>query len=357
MVERSAADDGTPEVFLPDFCNVRVVFVVVVLSELLALVLALAPPRNLSDPWGDLSLVSLSIQWVALSGAGLLCALRGRLARLGDTRAGWVSYALLLLVTLAVSEAAYRLLQWQGLQYGGVREGHAAFVLRNLVIAAIVAAVVLRHLYVQHQWRRNLQAEAHARLQALQARIRPHFLFNSMNTIAALTRERPEIAETAIEDLADLFRAALSDARRRVGLGEEIDMARRYLRIEGLRLGERLRVEWRTDDLPANLPVPPLLLQPLFENAVYHGIEPRPEGGAIQVEAHREGGAVVLVLRNPLPPPGSATRRRDGHRIALENIRERLALAYGEAAALSVRTTDGHFEVRLRLPLAAEEAR
>jgi two-component system sensor histidine kinase AlgZ len=201
---------------------------------------------------------------------------------------------------------------------------------------------------VQHQWRRNVQAEARARLQALQSRIRPHFLFNSMNTIAGLTRERPELAEEVVEDLADLFRAGLADSRQRVGLGEEIEMARRYLRIEALRLGDRLRVDWRIGDLPLDLPVPPLILQPLLENAVYHGIEPRAEGGEIRVEGRREGGAVVFVLRNPVH--GAAPRRREGHRMALENIRQRLALAYGDEGALTVRSTDGVFEVRIRLP-------
>ncbi len=350
-VAERPATKGVERLFLPDFCDVRTVFAVVVLSELLAVVLVLAPPRALADPWGELSLVSLFIQWVALAGAASLCALRPRLARLGDTRAGWVSYGVLLAVTLAVSEAAFRLLQLKGLHYGGVREAQGAFVLRNLLIAAIISAVVLRYLYVQHQWRRNVQAEARARLQALQSRIRPHFLFNSMNTIAGLTRERPELAEEVVEDLADLFRAGLADSRQRVGLGEEIEMARRYLRIEALRLGDRLRVDWRIGDLPLDLPVPPLILQPLLENAVYHGIEPRAEGGEIRVEGRREGGAVVFVLRNPVP--GAAPRRREGHRMALENIRQRLALAYGDEGALTVRSTGGVFEVRVRLPGAS----
>lgn len=337
--------------FLPDFCDVRAVFVVVVLSELLAVVLVLAPPRAVLDPWSDLSLVSLFIQWVALAVAGLLCVLRARLARFGDTRAGWLSYALLLAVTLAVSEAAYWLLQLKGLQYGGVRSAQSAFVLRNLVIAAIVGAVVLRYLYVQHQWRRGVQAEARARLQALQARIRPHFLFNSMNTIAELTRAQPGLAEASLEDLADLFRAALADTRQRVGLGEEIEMARRYVRIEALRLGPRLRVDWRLEDLPMDLPVPPLILQPLLENAIYHGIEPRPDGGEIRVEGRRDGAAVLLVLRNPVPPSGVAGHRRQGHQVALANIRERLALAYADEGGLAAHRGDEVFEVRMRLPL------
>ncbi|OYV77955.1 MAG: hypothetical protein B7Z66_02635 [Chromatiales bacterium 21-64-14] len=325
-------------------------FVVVVLAELLALVLVLAPPRYSTDLWSDLSLVSLFIQWVALGSAALLCALRRRLARLENTRAGWVSYGLLLAVTLIVSESAYWLLQLNSLHYGGVGQGHLGFVSRNLLVASIVSAVVLRYLYIQHQWKRNVQAEAQARVQALQARIRPHFLFNSMNTIASLTRERPDLAEEAVEDLADLFRASLAAPGQRVSLGDELTMARRYLHIEELRLGKRLQVDWQLNDLPLDLPVPPLILQPLFENAIYHGIEPRPEGGMIRVEGVRTGNQVTLRLRNPVPERAATTVRRDGNHMALDNIRQRLELAYGTQGALSVREANGEFEVCLHLP-------
>jgi len=222
------------------------------------------------------------------------------------------------------------------------------FVLRNLLMGALVGAFVLRYLYIQHQWKRRLQAESEARLQALQARIRPHFLFNSMNTIASLIASQPGEAEDAVEDLADLFRASLSDERRLVPLEDEVDLAARYLRIEALRLGERLNVEWDLEGLSGRVRLPPLTLQPLVENAVYHGIEPNPAGGTVRVVGTWEGDRAVITVANPLPPEG--TQRRHGNHLALANIGERLAAHFGRGGSLETAEADGAFRVRLAVP-------
>ena len=161
-------------------------------------------------------------------------------------------------------------------------------------------------------------------MRALQARIRPHFLFNSMNTIASLTRTDPERAEEAVEDLADLFRANLNEKRSSITLKEELEVARIYQRIEQLRLGERLHVIWDVADLPMRALVPGLLMQPLLENAIYHGIEPRPGGGIVTVSGALDGDIIALTVRNPLPEAGGDAHA--GNRIALENIRERMDL-------------------------------
>ncbi|MBK6350801.1 MAG: histidine kinase [Proteobacteria bacterium] len=174
--------------------------------------------------------------------------------------------------------------------------------LPNVMIAAVVGAMTLRYFYVSQQWRRSVELEARARIHALQARIRPHFLFNSMNTIAALTRSNPVQAEEAIEDLSDLFRVSLSDARAQITLQEEIEIARTYQRIEQLRLGDRLQVRWDVGALPPRCMVPSLLLQPLLENAIGHGIEPLPQGGIVDIRGRLGEGAIMLEVTNPKPP-------------------------------------------------------
>jgi two-component system sensor histidine kinase AlgZ len=320
------------------------VFAVVVIAELFAFVLSLA--GNAHDPWSELGLASLFIQWIALSSAAVMCLARPLLSKLGDMAAALTSYLLLLLTTAVVSELAYRFAMQDQNLYG---IQHAGFLFRNLAISAILSALVLRYLYVRHQWRQQVRAEAEARVEALQARIRPHFLFNSMNSIAALRRSDAVRAEQAVQDLSDLFRVSLRNASERVMLEEEIDLARRYLRMESLRLGDRLQVEWSIDRLPRKRLVPSLILQPLLENAVYHGIEMLPGGGRILISGSAEGRRISIVIRNPRAT-GSAEAHRKGNRIALENIRLRLQLAFGEQAGVALREVDDEFETTLYFP-------
>jgi len=193
------------------------------------------------------------------------------------------------------------------------------------------------------------ELEARSRIRALQARIRPHFLFNSLNTVASLTRSDPERAEEAIEDLADLFRVSLSDARAQITLREELEVARIYQRIEQLRLGERLQVRWNVADLPSDAIVPSLLLQPLLENAIGHGIEPLPQGGTVTVLGRCDGDEIVVEIENPV----SATARavRSGNRMALDNIRQRLELVFPGRSGVEVADSADAYRVRLRFPL------
>jgi two-component system sensor histidine kinase AlgZ len=330
--------------FLPNFCAIRTVFAVVITAELLAIVLALVSGATLSRFVEYLSVYSLFIQWVVLVGSGVLCLLRRRLQRLSDGAVGLVVWLLLILITAVVGELSLFILDYV-LGPGG----HFFFLLRNLGIAAIVMALLLRYLYLQGLWRRQVVAESQARFQALQSRIRPHFLFNSMNTIASLTRTQPEMAEEVVHDLADLFRATLADAGRLSDLGRELELARGYLRIEEQRLGERLRVEWDLEGVPLEAAVPGLILQPLLENAVYHGIEPATEPGTIYVVGRYRRHRVNLSIRNTLPQGGGAVRR-EGNRLALENIRQRLEAVFGEDAGLVVSEVDGEHQVRVFFP-------
>ena len=234
-------------------------------------------------------------------------------------------------------------------------DSHWRFVLPNVLIATVVGALALRYFYVSQQWRRSVELEARARIRALQARIRPHFLFNSMNTIAALTRSNPVQAEEAIEDLSDLFRVSLSDARAQITLEEEIEIARTYQRIEKLRLGDRLQVHWDVDDLPPRCLVPSLLLQPLLENAIGHGIEPLPQGGIVDIRGRLGEGAIMLEVTNP-KPPGTPPPLRRGHRMALDNIRQRLDLAFPGRATVEVDIAENRYTVRLRFPRTEDES-
>jgi two-component system sensor histidine kinase AlgZ len=225
---------------------------------------------------------------------------------------------------------------------------HAGFLLRSLGVGFIVSALALRYFYVSAEWKRSVEMEALARIRALQARIRPHFLFNSMNTIAALTRTDPRRAEEAVEDLADLFRATLRDSHSPLRLKEELELSRIYQRIEALRLGERLSVVWDVAELPMRAFVPGLTVQPLLENAIYHGIEPLPDGGTVTVAGRVVDGEIEISVTNPVAPKIAA--ERSGNRIALDNIRQRLDLAYGGRGSLEVEQQPDRYRVVVRFP-------
>ena len=356
MADSPSRDTGGDDFFLPDFCSGPVLLVVLLIAQLTAFVLAIAKhlPGEGTPLWLDLARISLFLQWIALTSSGVLCWTRGWLARMTLRHAASVSYGLLLAITLVLSELAYFLSAYTGVGHELLPASHAGFTLRNLIVCAIVSALLLRYLYVLHQWKRNVRGEARARFEMLQARIRPHFLFNSMNTIAALIRGRPELAERAVEDLADLFRASLAEENVRVPLVEELAIAKQYARIETLRLGERLKLDWQLDSVPQDAVLPRLSLQPLIENAIYHGIEPREGGGTVSVRGSLDKGTVRLEIVNPLPP--ESTPARPGRRIALENVRERFALAWPGRAGLTAGKDGDEFRVELSFPYEAGPA-
>jgi len=336
--------------FLPDFCAIRMLFAVVVVAQLAVFLLMLARWSFGQEGWNHLGLVSLYVRWIALSSLGVLCALRSRLSRYEPLVAAGLSYIVMLSVKLVISDISFRLLQMMGGETGA---GKADFLLRTFLMAAIIGALLLRYFYVRHQWEEQVKAEARARIESLAARIRPHFLFNSLNTIAALTATRPALAEELVQDLAELFLMSMQDVQARIRLDEELDIARRYLHIEQQRLSGRLKVEWQTKNLPLDSPVPPLILQPLLENAVYHGIEPNPQGGTIEILATYNLGRLRLEVRNPLSPQSDQSRHQ-GNQMALNNIRERLQLAFGAGSRLEQETRDGQYRVRLLLNPAPE---
>lgn len=343
---QSEQQGAEPVGFLPDFCAIRSVFAVVVTGELLAILLTLASVDELNHFVRQLSLISLMVQWIGLTTAGLLCLLRKPLMRRSKQLVGLTA----LLVLLGMTALVCLLTGWLDIRMGlALFIPDSGLLLRALGVGAIVGLVVLHYLYLQYLWRRQMEAENSARLQALHSRIRPHFLFNSMNTIASLTRSDPALAERVVEDLADLFRVSLGDAAKPSTLQRELDLARQYLGIEQVRLGDRLRVEWELEELPQQAVMPPMILQPLLENAVYHGIEPASAGGTIVITGCYRRRRVNLSIRNSLPPDGESSHRRGNH-LALENIRARLAGVFDMEASLTESHVDGEHQVRLVFP-------
>jgi two-component system sensor histidine kinase AlgZ len=340
--------------FLPDFCGTRMVFVVVLLAELLAVVLTLARIPGISSLLYTLALHSLFIQWTALSCTAVLCLCRPYVNHLPDHWVATLSYLITLCTSLLVIELAWWIFNvWLAGDHI-TPAGHAMFLLCNMGISAIACAIALRYFYVVHQLRSRIKSEADARYQALQSRIRPHFLFNCMNTIASLVRREPVLAEQAVEDLSDLFRAALGDARLACTLQEEIDLCKGYLRIEQNRLHERLTVIWDIGDLPMDLKLPVLCIQPLLENAIYHGIENLPDGGTIHIKGNRRNKAVSLTIENPVLDAAINPAIHPGNHLAQDNIRQRLAAVFDLTNPLQVTRENGLYRVTLIIPYPDE---
>lgn len=333
------------EFFIPDLCRVRAVFMLVMTSQLLVLLLAIVQSSEGWLDWNYVGLLSLFVQWTVLTSAALICLLRRWLQRLSIPMATLAVTSLVVLDVLLFSIVTERLLN-PG--YAGLQQLPWQSIGRNLLAAFIVTMVVLRYFYLQHQWQRQKQAEMQSRVTALQARIQPHFLFNSMNTIASLISTRPDQAEDAVLDLSELFRASLRTQDRLIPLAEELALCRRYLAIESLRLGPRLTVEWALGEGLDTQAIPPLTLQPLLENAIYHGIQPRPEGGTIRIEAYRQRDTVTLMIDNPEPEPDQPSH--DGNRMAMTNIRDRLSALFDDQALLKTSHHQGRYIVTLRLP-------
>ncbi len=218
-------------------------------------------------------------------------------------------------------------------------------VYRACLLTAIVTTIVLYYFHLQE--RAYSPAIAEARLQALQARIRPHFLFNSINAVLSLIRSQPKRAETALEDMADLFRVLMSENRDLVPLTQEISLCYRYLDLEKLRLEDRLKINWQINDMPSDAMIPPLILQPLLENAVYHGIEPMPEGGEIIVKIYTKLKELHIVISNPYT---AQNNHHTGNKMALKNIKERLKLHFDLESSLRTEAKNNRYEVHIRIP-------
>lgn len=344
-VSGTGSVSASGEFFVPDLCAPRSVFIMVLLVELMVLVHTLASSVLPRFDWGLLANSSLFVQWVVLLSAAVLCQLRQPFSRL-NLPVVTVGCLLVVLTMTALSSFAWRLLP---LASAGPMD--VWWLLRNLLVAAVLSGIMLRYFYLQQQLRLREQLELQARLDSLRARIRPHFLFNTLNSIASLIMSRPQVAERAVEDLAELFRVSLQDYQRLTTVADEVRLCQLYLNIEQLRLGDRLQVDWRVESQARELPMPSLILQPLVENAVYHGISRLPDGGTIGIIVGVGRSTVEVVVENPVSGHGA---RVTGHHMGLDNVRQRLQALYGGGAQLRLSRTEEHFRVDLSYPTEGE---
>jgi len=333
-----------PEFFLPDFCRVQSVLMVILIGELLAVIFTLLTIQDNSNAWQTLGLYSISLQSISLSSVGILCFLRPSLAGLKDAYAGLISLIIILTATFIYSFIAVT--YYYGLDFNLGERAQYLFFVKNMIVSGVLGSVLLRYFYLQQQYRKQIALESSARLEALQARIRPHFLFNSMNVIASLTQIDPKKAETAIEDLSDLIRATLDTTSELIPLEIELENGKRYLSIEGIRLGERLSVDWQIEDAALPILVPPLSVQPLLENAVYHGIQMLPDGGIVKVKVVIEDRLLVIQVINPK----LVQSKHKGHGIALNNISQRLDVLFGGQASLERKNLKTEYQVTMKIP-------
>lgn len=319
---------------------------VLVAGEALALLLTLAP-GGAGDRLAYFGMASFGIQWIFLTTLGLLYLLRGQLGPAGAVVVARVALGALLLSTWLVLALAWSAMHDLWPMPAG---GWVDFALRVTAIALTVGLLGLAAFRAQWRARQLALRAKQAELDTLQARIRPHFLFNALNTGIAMVHARPEATERLLLDLSDLFRAAIS-GRERVTLSEELGLTRRYLEIEELRFGDRLEVRWDVPDDLAGLgdsTIPPLSVQPLVENAIKHGIEPSRHGGHVCVALCTTPTSITIDVRNSLP--GGDARTSAGHGIGLNAVRARIQVFTGSAGGVEVSRTDHEHVATLSLP-------
>ncbi len=320
---------------LPNLHNLGIHLRILLIVNLLAVMAAILLNKQLSEFLPLLAELSALVQPILLISMLSLYTLYPILKKLNY----WQGIAVI--VSLEIS---FTYLVFSFINYYFVSDSNTEL-LRACLLASIVTGIVLYYFYLQE--RAYSPAIAEARLQALQARIRPHFLFNSINAVLSLIRSQPKRAETALEDMADLFRVLMSENRDLVPLGQEIALCHQYLDLEKLRLEDRLKITWQINDMPSDAMIPPLILQPLLENAVYHGIEPMPEGGEIIVKIYTKVKELHVSISNPYAPQND---HHSGNKMALKNIKERLKLHFDLESSLKTEAKNSRYEVHIRIP-------
>ena len=325
---------------LPNFRNMGVLLRILVVANTVGLIAALVSKSSIIDVTHEFIDISARLQPVLILSLLTLSGLNTWLNR--------VSYQLRLVVTMAIVLGVTTLIYYFG---KGLFGQSAGLLGRYLLFSVLISILLLGYFNLRN--RALSPAISEARLQALQARIRPHFLFNSMNAVLSLIRADPKRAEAALEDLADLFRVLMQDNKQLTTLANEIELCRQYLNLEQLRLGDRLKIEWHIDKMPEDALIPPLVLQPLLENAVYHGIEPSGESGVISINIYASRDRVHAVLSNPYRQEGD---HHAGNKMAMANIRERLSLHYDAEASLDCRVKSDSYQVHIVIPYMKAKA-
>ena len=338
-IKQNARPDG-----LPNFRNLGTLLRILLISLSLALLQAIL----LASAWTDVAQRMMQIATlltpVLLTSLMLLWVIQPWLNRLPYWQGALAVTALVVVLMLSIY-------YFGGELYSPTESSKYYFdETRYALLSMMVCAILLLYFRLRTV---VLSHSLHdARLQVLRARIRPHFLFNTINAVLGIVRTQPRQAETALEDMADLFRMAMSDARDLVSLQKEIQLSKQYIALEQLRMGERLRVDWQMQDLPEDALIPQLLLQPLLENAVYHGIEPLTQGGCINIALRSNGDELQIKVENPCLQRSEGRHR--GNKVALLNIRERLDLLFDVEARYQVESGKDFYRVEIALPYVKE---
>ena len=340
--------EGAPAPVVPDCCNIGVCLRAIVILNVAAVVVAIALAPDVAAIWPRLLGFALVLEPTLLLSLAALCVVR----KWSNGQSQAVQWTVGLLVPALITALVAWLLASVSLQVDAAGQSVALWVVSRAIVAAAIAAAMYE--YFRLRARAYAPSFSEARLQALQARIRPHFLFNSLNTVLGLIRTDPRLAEHTLENLADLFRVFMRDARELVPLDDEVITCKEYLAIEQLRLSNRLKVVWDIEEMPGDALLPSLLLQPLLENAIHHGIEPRVDEGVIAIRITRPGDRVRVEIDNPI----SATPAvRPGNQMALSNVRERLMLLYDMEAELKTGPQGDRFRLHLEFPYRKERRR
>ena len=324
---------------LPDFCNLGIMLRLLLIVNLLCFAAAVVRAET-RELWNQFLFISVVAQPAIIFSLLVLCALRKPFAKLRYWQA--ISSVLLL-------EGIIGALFWKWLEMIAPSAQPISLWQYGFFFAFATGFALL---YFDLRSRALSPALTEARLQALQARIRPHFLFNTINAVLSLIRSEPKRAERMLEDMSELFRVLMADNRKLTPLADEIALCKRYLEIEEIRLGERLIVNWKTGEMPAHALVPPLILQPLVENAVYHGIEPRRVPGTLSIEIVPDGKRFSIRLTNPFHAESTHV---SGNRMAIANIKERLQLHFDAEAGLRAEVKGETYVVTITLPVRTQD--
>jgi two-component system sensor histidine kinase AlgZ len=336
---------------LPDFGSIGMAIRFVFLALVIALIITIGRNERFDEQaWQDLNLLVAFALALSLASAVVLSLLSPWLKRASAATGSVLVVLVLLAVAVVGTDGMIFALHDLGFIAERWPPWRESLILRTLLIAAIISVLGLRYLMVQRRAEIEAQHQQDARMQALQSRIRPHFLFNALNSVASLSRSDPPRAEAVLHDLADLFRVLLADARKLVPLSAEREISRQYLEIEKLRLGDRLQVKWNVGNVPRAAQIPALTLQPLLENAIYHGIEPRFAGGTIKIEMWPEGELLNIMISNPMPDV-QKTAHTKGNKIAQDNTRQRLSTQFGDKASMQAFEEGGQYHVKIRMPI------
>lgn len=314
---------------LPDFCNQDVLLNSMIGAEIVAIMLTVVQPIGLFEKVQYLTVASMVIQWILVINLVVLCQSQKHLAKLSAPSFYLVTFLLLQFVTLMVSASSNILIEYLGLSFMFAKDWQYQFIVQNLLIGSLLSVILIRYAYLNTLWKNQVITQTQSKIDSLQARIRPHFLFNSLNTIAALIHIDQQKADDAILSLSEIFRTSIKN-QTMVTLQEEINTVEKYLALEKLRLDERLKVNWQKAEDYLNIEVPALILQPLAENAVYHGIEQLEDGGVIDIIIKVTNRHLHIMVKNPINVSGQHAKRQTNN-TALVNIKERLKLIYPDS--------------------------